>query len=141
MHGWIMSRHSGVVITACAMIAACGASERPSDVVVYASGSDLESANPLVTIHPLSRQVQRHMLFVTLVRYDSSLAPQPYYAAGWTWSADRRSLRMGLERDLRWHDGERTTARDVVFTVLAARDPRSGFARASDLATIDTAVA
>ena len=33
---------------------------------VFASGADLQSANPLVTVHPLSRQVQRYALFVTL---------------------------------------------------------------------------
>src|SRR5919204_4528089 len=156
MHGWIMNgrctastageraRHSNFarsLIVLTAFLVSCGGPQRPDDVIVYASGSDLESANPLVTIHPLSRQVQRHVLFVTLVRYDSSLTPQAYYATDWTWSGDRRSLRMRLAPDLRWHDGARTTSRDVVFTLLAARDPRSGFARASDLATIDTMIA
>ena len=120
---------------------ACGPSPRPADVVVFASGTDLESANPLVTIHPLSRQVQRHVLFVTLARYDSTLVPQPYYARAWTWSADRRTLSMNLEPTLWWHDGAQTTARDVVFTLLAARDPRAGFARAGDLASLDTVLA
>ena len=120
--------------------AACGVS-RPADVVVFASGSDLESANPLVTIHPLARQVQRHALFVTLVRLDSVLAVQPYYARAWRWSPDRRELDMRLVSGLRWHDGQPTTARDVAFTLAAARDGRTGFARASDLAVIDTVIA
>ncbi|MFI5310356.1 MAG: peptide ABC transporter substrate-binding protein [Gemmatimonadales bacterium] len=121
-------------------IAACVASPRPRDVVVYASGSDLESGNPLVTIHPLSRQVQRYALFTTLARYDSALAPVPYAAAGWTWSADRRELTFHLVSALRWHDGRPTTATDVAFTLLAARDPATGYWRASDLATLDTVV-
>ncbi|MEX2177976.1 MAG: peptide ABC transporter substrate-binding protein [Gemmatimonadaceae bacterium] len=120
---------------------ACAGSPRPGDVVVYASGSDLESANPLVTIHPLARQVQRHALLVTLVRYDSVLRPQPYYAQRWRWSAGNRVLTLSLEPALRWHDGERTTAHDVAFTLLAARDPRTGFPRATDLAVVDTVVA
>ena len=122
------------------LVIGCTGPTRPSDVVVYASGSDLESANPLVTIHPLSRQVQRHVLFVTLVRYDSALIPQPYYAREWTWSADRRSLFLSLAATLRWHDGTPTTSRDVAFTLDAARDPRSGFARAADLAAIDSVI-
>jgi peptide/nickel transport system substrate-binding protein len=122
-------------------LAGCGPSPRPGDVVVYASGTDLESANPLVTIHPLSRQVQRHVLFVTLVRYDSALVPQPYYAREWRWSLDRRTLDVSLEPSLRWHDGERTTSRDVVFTLRAAREPRVGYARAADLASLDTVFA
>lgn len=110
-------------------------------MVVYASGSDLESANPLVTIHPLARQVQRYALYVTLARYDSALTPRAYFASGWRWNADRRRLRVTLRADLRWHDGQRTTARDVVFTLLRARDPATGFARAADLASLDSAVA
>ena len=120
---------------------ACAASPRPADVVVYASGTDLESGNPLVTIHPLSRQVQRFALFTTLARYDSLLAPEPYAARSWKFSPDRRDLTLHLVTELRWHDGERTTARDVAFTLLAARDPRTGYARAGDLASLDTVLA
>jgi peptide/nickel transport system substrate-binding protein len=105
---------------------------------VFASGADLESGNPLVTIHPLSRQIQRYALFTTLARYDSALAPVPYAAIAWNWSADRRQLALRLARTLRWHDGVATSARDVAFTLLAARDPATGYARASDLAALDT---
>jgi peptide/nickel transport system substrate-binding protein len=115
---------------------ACGAPPRPTGVLVYASGSDLESGNPLVTIHPLSRQIQRHALFVTLARYDTALAPEPYAARRWQWSPDRRTLTMYLHPDIRWHDGRPTTAHDAAFTIQTARDPATGYLRASDLATI-----
>jgi peptide/nickel transport system substrate-binding protein len=121
--------------------AGCIAPQRPDDVLVIASGADLESANPLVTTHPLSRQVQRFALFVTLLRYDSLLAPQPYLARRWEWSPDRRTLTMHLAPGLRWHDGAPTTARDAAFTLLAARDPATGYPRASELATLDSAEA
>ena len=120
-----------MILVACAVGGA-------SDAVVFASGADLESANPLVTVHPLARQVQRHALFVTLTRLDSALTQQPYLARAWNWSPDRRRLTMHLFPSLRWHDGQPTTARDVVFTVNAARDPATGFPRASDLATFDS---
>jgi peptide/nickel transport system substrate-binding protein len=133
------ARHRCVVgaLLAATVGAGCSGSPRPADTVVYASGTDLESANPITTIHPLSRQVQRHVLFVTLARYDSVLAPQPYFARRWTWSDDRRVLRLFLYRGLRWHDGTRTTASDVAFTLRVARDRAAGYARASDLAGID----
>jgi len=124
---------------ACSVGAACGADRQP-DAVVFASGADLESANPLVTIHPLARQVQRHVLFVTLTRLDSTLTAQPYYAQRWSWSADHRALRLHLYPALRWHDGVPTTARDVAFTIAAARDPATGFPRAPEVALIDTAI-
>ncbi len=116
---------------------ACLAPQRPPGTVIYASGADLESGNPLVTVHPLSRQVQRYVLFVTLARYDSTLAPMPYGARGWRWSPDRRTLTFQLVSELRWHDGVPTTARDVAFTIAAARDPATGYVRAADLSAVD----
>jgi peptide/nickel transport system substrate-binding protein len=80
-------------------------------------------------------------VFVTLLRYDSTLAPQPYYARRWRWSADGRELTLSLVSDLKWHDGVPTTARDAAFTFLAARDPATSFPRASELASLDTALA
>jgi peptide/nickel transport system substrate-binding protein len=118
------------------LCAACGAPARAPDTIVYASGADLESANPLVTIHPLARQVQRHVLLVTLARYDAALEPEPYAARRWTWSADRTALTFELVEGIRWHDGTPTTAHDVVFTIDAARDPATGFPRSADLAEV-----
>ena len=121
--------------------AACGPPARPTDVLVYASGTDLESANPLVTVHPLSRQIQRYALLVTLARYDSALTPRPYAARRWEFSSDRRTLTFHLVPSLQWHDGKPTTASDVAFTLLAAKDPATGYARGADLASIDTVIA
>jgi peptide/nickel transport system substrate-binding protein len=101
--------------------------------VFYASGADLQSINPLLTTHPLARQVQRHVLFTTLVRYDSALAPQPYLARSWTWSDGNRTLTLALQPGLRWHDGAATTATDVKFTLEAAKDPATGYPRAGEL--------
>ena len=116
----------------------CWSAPRPSDVAIYASGTDLESGNPLVTIHSLSRQLQRYALFVTLAKYDAELRPVPYAARAWEWSADRRALTLHLVPSLRWHDGKPTTAHDVAFTIDAARDPATGFWRAADLAAVDS---
>ncbi|HEY2897899.1 MAG TPA: peptide ABC transporter substrate-binding protein [Gemmatimonadaceae bacterium] len=121
-----------------ALGAACTGAPRASDTVVIASGADLESANPLVTIHPLARQVQRFALFVTLARYDAQLEPQPYFARRWSFSPDRKTLTLSLVGSLRWDDGVPTTARDVAFTLDAARDPATGFPRASDLAQLSS---
>ena len=127
-------RGSIACVVAAGLLVSCVAPQRTPGVAVFASGSDLESANPLVTIHPLSRQVQRHLLFVPLARYDSTLTPVPYGARRWTWSADRRILTLVLEPSLRWHDGRPTTAADAAFTIDAARDPATGYMRAGDLA-------
>jgi len=116
-----------------ALVAAgCG---RPAsrEAVFYASGAELQSINPLLTTHPLARQIQRYALFTTLARYDSALVARPYLAERWSWSADRRSLVLDLRSDVRWHDGTPTTAADVVFTLDAARDSATGYPRRPDL--------
>ncbi len=118
------------------VLGACAGSSRPSDTIVIASGSDLESANPVVTLHPLSRQVQRHMLFVPLVHLDSTLQPVPALARRWQWSDDRTMLTFTLRTDVRWHDGTPTTAEDARFTFDAVRDPDTGSPRAGDLAAV-----
>lgn len=101
--------------------------------MLFASGADLHSINPLLTDHPLARQVQRYVLLMTLARYDSSLVPGPYLARDWRWSDGRRVLTFRLRTDVRWHDGAATTARDVAWTLEAARDPATGYPRMTEL--------
>src|SRR3954447_15990932 len=119
------------------LAAACDSSAaRRGATVLFASGADLQSINPLLTLHPLARQVQRYVLLTTLARYDSALTPRPYLARSWDWSPDRRRLTFHLETGVRWHDGRPTTAGDVVWTLEAARDPATGYPRANDLAQL-----
>lgn len=115
--------------------AGCGATT-PAATVFYASGAELQSINPLLTVHPLAKQVQRFALFMTLAQYDRSLRPRPYLARSWTWRDGGRTLDLTLRSDVRWDDGAPTTAADVVFTLDAARDPATGYPRAADLACL-----
>ncbi|MGI9039835.1 MAG: ABC transporter substrate-binding protein [Gemmatimonadales bacterium] len=127
---------AGLLLPACQPSAA-----RRGSTVLFASGADLQSINPLLTLHPLARQVQRYVLFTTLGRYDSALVARPYLARAWEWSADRRSLTLRLETVVRWHDGRPTTSRDVVWTLSAARTPATGYPRATELAALDSVLA
>ncbi|WP_309670343.1 peptide ABC transporter substrate-binding protein [Gemmatimonas sp.] len=120
---------------------ACGRPDRPAGTIVMASGADLESGNPLVTVHPLSRQLQRHALFVTLVKLDSALQPEPYLARSWQWDASRRAVTFTLLVGLTWHDGAPTTAADIAFTMAAARDTALGSPRAGDVSVMDSVLA
>src|SRR4029450_11001345 len=118
-------------------VAACNPEPDRGATVLYASGADLQSINPLLTTHPLARQDQRYVLLTTLARYDSALEARPYLARAWSWSADRRRLTLALLPTVRWHDGVPTTAQDVRWTLDAARDPRVGYPRQSELADLD----
>ncbi len=120
-----------------AVLVSCGdGGERRGDTVLFASGADLQSINPLLTVHPLARQVQRYVLLTTLVRYDEALQARPYLARAWTWSPDRREITFELQSQVRWHDGRATTARDVAWTLDAASDPAVGYPRLADLADL-----
>jgi peptide/nickel transport system substrate-binding protein len=116
-------------------LAGCRSAE-PAGTVFYASGADLQSINPLVTTHPLARQIQRYVLFTTLARYDSAFVPRPYLARSWSWGDGRRTLSFALQPGVFWQDGAPTTAADVKFTLEAAKDPATGYPRQGELACL-----
>jgi peptide/nickel transport system substrate-binding protein len=120
-----------------AWLVACTPASSPqrSATIVYASGADLQSINPLVTVHPLAKAVQKHVLFTTLATYDSVFNAVPRLAS-WQWNDDRASLTLRLRDDVFWHDGVRTTARDVAWTLEMARHPAVAYPRARDLAAV-----
>lgn len=126
-----------LVIGALGLTLACGpTAARRGNTVILASGADLESVNPLLTTHPLARQVQRYALLTTLIRYDSTLTPIPYLATGWTWSRDSLALTFRIFSGLVWHDGHPTTAYDAAWTLERAIDPATGYPRMADLADL-----
>ena len=118
------------------LFSACTATPRRGATVLYASGADLQSINPLFTLHPLARQVQRYVLLTTLVRYDSTMQVAPYLARSWAFSMDGRRLTLNIFSGLRWHDGAATTAHDAAWTLQRARDPATGYPRQNDLAAL-----
>ena len=127
-----LRRYCGLLI----LLAACTGTPRRGATVLYASGADLQSINPLFTLHPLARQVQRYVLLTTLVRYDSLMQVDPYLARSWTFTDDGRRLTLKLFAGLNWHDGVPTTAHDAAWTLERARDPATGYPRQNDLATL-----
>jgi peptide/nickel transport system substrate-binding protein len=125
-----------LVVLALAAAACAPSPDRRRGTVIFASGADLQSMNPLVTTHPLARQVQRYVLLTTLVRRDSAMRIEPYLATSWQWTPDRRRLTMTIHPSLHWHDGVRTTARDAQWTIEAAHDPVTGYPRLGELSQV-----
>jgi peptide/nickel transport system substrate-binding protein len=122
-----------------ATAAACGdragaASDRDparyGGTVVIANNSDVENLNPLVTGDRYTQEINRYMLFLPLVRYSPELDYEPVLAERWELLGDTGVV-FHLRRDVRWHDGVQTTARDVVFTWERATDAETAFPNAS----------
>jgi peptide/nickel transport system substrate-binding protein len=124
------------VLPVLALLATSSAAAQPSPprggTLVIAASSDLQGMNSLVASEAYTGEVLKHVLFLPLVRYDEQLRLQPALARSWKIIGDTL-VQFRLRDDVRWHDGRRTTAHDVVFTFERARDPRTGFPAAADL--------
>ena len=101
---------------------------------VIATYGDLQSMNALVSSDFNSNSIQREVLFMPLVKYNERLEPIPWLAERVDTAqapGDSLDITFHLRRDVKWHDGQPTTARDVEFTFLRAVDPATAFPNAS----------
>lgn len=101
-----------VVVSTCGGDA--GHVERPVTLLV-AQGGEPGPLNPAVTTsgntHPVTDQI-----FNGLVGLDEHLNPVPELAERWEIEDGGQTYRFFLRRDVRWHDGQPFTSRDVEFT-------------------------
>ncbi|HSJ09787.1 MAG TPA: ABC transporter substrate-binding protein [Longimicrobiales bacterium] len=102
---------------------------RRGGTVVVVNNADLDALNSLVTADKYTQEVNRFVLFLPLVSYGKTLDYQPALAERWEMEGDTAVV-FHLRRDVRWHDGVQTTARDVVFTFERAKDPATAFPNA-----------
>jgi peptide/nickel transport system substrate-binding protein len=93
---------------------------------VMAGIVDPQTMNALTANEDQSRQFQRTVLFMPLLRYDAALEPTPWLAERWDTvrvAPDTLELTFHLRTDVKWHDGRPTTAEDVLFTYQRIVDP------------------
>ena len=95
--------------------------------VVGGVGELAQGMNALATADYASHQHQAFLNLMPLVRLDEDLAHEPYLARDWELSEDGTELTVEIRSDVRWHDGEPTTAEDVAFTFIRATSPEVGF--------------
>jgi peptide/nickel transport system substrate-binding protein len=128
-----------VLLLGTGLAAACGDRDdaapdrdptRYGGTIVVANNSDIENLNPLVSSDRYTQEVNRYLLFLPLIRYDAELDYEPALAERWEMLGDTGAV-FHLRRDVRWHDGKPTTARDVVFTFQRAMDPETAYPNAS----------
>jgi peptide/nickel transport system substrate-binding protein len=134
---------SAQLLLATSLLVGCGAPDEPSTTPASADLNEAERyggtgvvgvTNVNAPLHPLAarylaRAVTRDLLFLPLIRYDSRGEPVPALAERWqvtSAAAGSLTLTFHLRTDVRWHDGELTTADDVVFTFSKVLDPRYG---------------
>lgn len=99
-----------LLIAAMTMFAALGAQARELRVAVGSFSGEL--ADP---IHGgVGMSVYQGPMFDYLVSFDREMRIVPALAKSWTVSPDGRTYRFMLRDDVRWHDGARFTADDVL---------------------------
>src|SRR5260221_1657116 len=83
---------------------------------VAASFGDPKTFNPITGNEQSSEEIYRH-LFLGLLGFDTpSQQVAPGLAESWTNAADNKTWTFKLRKNLRWSDGARMTADDVLFT-------------------------
>ncbi len=63
------------------------------------------------------------LLFSGLLKYDNNLNITPDLAEKYEISEDQKTYTFYLKDNLKWHDGEKLTASDIVFTIQSIQDP------------------
>lgn len=104
---------------------------------------DISSLNSLTSSDANANNVMRDILLMTLVKYDEQLNPVPYLAESWDTvrvAGDSLDLTFRLRRDVKWHDGQPTTAEDVRFTFERAITPETAFPNISGFAEYSRSV-
>ncbi len=129
-------RHSSVVAAALVVGGCAGeppvegpdpgavpAAERYGGTAVVAGLGEIQTMNAFFSRDYMTDQFQAYVLFMTLLRYDDALRPEPYLARSWTVGPDSNEVVFELRDDVYWHDGTPTTAYDVAFTFDRVKDP------------------
>jgi ABC-type transport system substrate-binding protein len=86
--------------------------------------SDFGSFNPVTSSGQYDLELMNYALFTPIVQYDEDLHVQPYLAESWEMHGDT-GVTFQLRQDVRWHDGQPVTARDVEFTFNLAKDEQT----------------
>lgn len=106
----------------------------------YAEDRGPAIVNPLFATSMSEARVHE-LVFEGLFADDLDLKSTPRLASSFLVAEDARSMTILLRRDVVWHDGTPFTAKDVVFTIQAMREPRTASTEAARVAWIDKATA
>jgi peptide/nickel transport system substrate-binding protein len=130
---WVLLIGLVLAVPACADREAASSDRdatRYGGTLVIANNSDVENMNALVSGDRYTQEINRYLLFLPLIRYDPELDYEPALAERWDLLGDTGVV-FHLRRDVRWHDGVQTTARDVVFTYQRATDAATAYPNAA----------
>jgi peptide/nickel transport system substrate-binding protein len=77
-------------------------------------------------------------IYASLTGLDKDSNPIPELAESWDISPDGKQYTFHLRKGVKFHNGDDLTSADVKFTFERLKDPKTGYAYASQVATIDS---
>lgn len=100
-------------------------------------GSIGEASNliPYLSTDSASHEVA-NLLFVSPLRYNKDLEPEPWAAESWSMDEGGKRMRFTLRKGILWEDGRELTTEDVAFTVRVVTDPATASPYADDFSRI-----
>lgn len=82
-----------------------------------------QSVNPIfASLNDVDMDISK-LVYSGLMRFDGQGRLLPDLAANYTVSPDKKIYTFQLRKDVVWHDGEKFTAKDVVFTFDSLQNP------------------
>jgi len=108
------------------------------DTIVTASIGEPSNLIPLLSTDSPSHEVAS-FIYNGLVKYDKDLNVIGDLAESWKFSDDNLSITFFLRRNVKWHDGQPFTARDVMYTYKVTINPRTPTAYSGDFLLVKKA--
>jgi len=106
------------------------------DTIIEASIGDASYLNPILASDSASGDING-FVYNGLVKYDKNINLVGDLAESWEVSKDGLEITFHLRRNVRWHDGEPFTGKDVKFTYEKLVDPNTRTPYASDYLMIE----
>ncbi len=117
----LLSLSAALLLTgAYAQTASC---PKVGGTATIAQNSEPGNLNPLVFPTTYDTNIEE-LVFNALVKPTADLNYQADLASSWSFSADKKTLTFKLRPNIKWHDGQPLTAKDVAFTLTAIASPK-----------------
>jgi peptide/nickel transport system substrate-binding protein len=94
------------------------------DTLITSSIGEASNLIPILASDSASHDIAGY-IYNGLVKYDKNLNVVGDLAESWDFSSDRLSITFHLRKNVRWHDGQPFTARDVLYTYKVIVDPKT----------------
>lgn len=99
-------------------------SEEELDYLIVNNGEIILPLTPFSTLNPIMNNNNSYyhfskLIFDSLFEFDESLKPIPNLVNTYNIKDEGKIISLNLREDIYWHDGEKFTADDVLFTINA----------------------